>query len=734
MKITSPQDPLEGPGPFSRLLRWLFGAPRDVHDPRVFHRISLIAFLAWIGLGADGLSSSAYGPPEAFRALFTRNPVTGAVEGQWYLAVFLALVTALTVFIISYAYTRVIEHFPSGGGGYVVATKLLGPRAGVVSGCALLVDYMLTITTSVAAGGDALFDLFPAALRTNHALKLACELGVVAALVVMNMRGVKESVEVVMPIFLAFVATHLVLIVGGAVVHAGNLPEVARQVSTGMGDGLRTFGKWGLFLIFIRSFSLGSGTFTGIEAVSNGLPVMREPRVQTGKRTMLYMAVSLAFTAGGILLCYLLFDVQSFFGLPAEQQLGKTLNGVLAERFAGGWSPGGVPLGLLFVELTLLSEAALLFVAAQTGFIDGPRVMANMAVDSWLPHRFASLSDRLTIKDGVVLMGGAAAALLLLTGGSVSALVVMYAINVFLTFSLTQLSMCRFWLTTKKDDEQWARHISIHVVGLVLCLTILVTMVVEKFTQGAWKTLLITCALVGACAWVRTHYMRTLLQLRRLDHQMIHLHPGDLHGGEPVPSLPTAVLLVRDYDGLGIHALLSMQKMFPDYFKNVIFVSAAVVDSGHFKGREEVDRLRQDVEDSARRYVALARRLGFNAYAHTSVGTDPIEELYRLCIEVSKQFPRVMFFGGKLIWKRESWWQRILHNETAFQVQRRLQWKGLPMMVLPLRTGPDSPLSALPAAPPSPGVPPPPAPPDPGAAPAPPGAAAPDLPPPTRPA
>ncbi len=141
-------------GWIGRIVRRLVGEPRDVEDPNVFHRISLVAFLAWVGLGADGLSSSAYGPDEAFRALLH--------EGDHrYLAVALAVATALTVFIISYAYSRIVEHFPSGGGGYVVATRLLGRRAGVVSGSALMVDYVLTISTSVAGGADALFSNFP---------------------------------------------------------------------------------------------------------------------------------------------------------------------------------------------------------------------------------------------------------------------------------------------------------------------------------------------------------------------------------------------------------------------------------------------------------------------------------------------------------------------------------------------------------------------------------------------
>src|SRR5215470_5204416 len=135
----------------ARVRRAVFGAPKDVKDPHAFHKLSLIALLAWVGLGADGLSSSAYGPDEAFRAL-------GEHTG---LAFFLALATAATVFIISYGYSRIIEQFPSGGGGYVVASRLLSPRTGVVSGAALLVDYVLTITISIASGADAIFSFLP---------------------------------------------------------------------------------------------------------------------------------------------------------------------------------------------------------------------------------------------------------------------------------------------------------------------------------------------------------------------------------------------------------------------------------------------------------------------------------------------------------------------------------------------------------------------------------------------
>src|SRR5450432_3996073 len=409
----------------SRLQRMVFGKPRDLRDKRIFHQISLIPFLAWVGLGADGLSSSAYGPEEAFRNLGTHI----------YLAIGLAAMTALTVFIISAAYRGIIEEFPHGGGGYVVATKLLGKGAGVASGCALLVDYVLTITVSVAAAGDALFSFLPLGWG---GLKLPVEIFFIFGLTTLNLRGARESAIALAPVFLLFVFTHLALIVGGILMRAPTLPATAVDMGAGFHKGLTTLGIGGMILLFIHAYSLGGGTYTGIEAVSNGLPIMREPRVATAKRTMLYMATSLAFTASGLLVCYLLWNVS-----PVP---GKTLNAVLVEKMTAH-----LPFGTTMAVVTLFSEGILLVVAAQAGFLDGPRVLANMAVDSWVPRRFAALSDRLTAHNGIILMGAASLAALLYTGGDVGKLVVMYSINVFLTFSLSLFAMARKTLAERRS-------------------------------------------------------------------------------------------------------------------------------------------------------------------------------------------------------------------------------------------------------------------------------------------
>jgi amino acid transporter len=664
----SPPGPTPAPGSparpsGSRLRRLLFGAPRDVQDPRTHHSISLIALLAWVGLGADGLSSSAYGPDEAFRALGRHG----------YLAVGLALATGVTVLVISVAYAQIIKRFPFGGGGYIVATELLGARAGVVSGSALLVDYVLTISVSIASSGDAIFSFLP---PSAGAWKLTIEAVSIGLLILLNLRGVKESVTVLAPIFGLFILTHAILVFGGIGSHVLEVPRVASEVGHGFRSGLAELGAVGLFAVFVRAYSMGAGTYTGIEAVSNGIQIMREPKVHTARKTMTYMAVSLAVTAAGILVCYLLFR--------AAPEEGKTMNAVLLERFAGTWRVGGIEIGRGFVVVALLAEAALLVVAAQAGFIDGPRVMANMATDSWLPHRFGQLSDRLTIQNGVLLMGITSLGTLFYTRGDITTLVTMYSINVFVTFSLSQLSMLRYWVRTKGPGRR--RGLGIHGVAFALCAAILVGTVYEKGEQGGWITIAVTSLVIGLCFLIRRHYRNVQANLARLDTilEVLPPHPG---GPRPIvdPRAPTAVLLVGGYGGLGVHALLTVQRTFPGFFKSFIFVSVGVVDSASMKGIEEVDRIRLRTQAALEKYVELAHRLKLAADYRMDVGTEATASAERLCLEVAREFPRSVFFAGKLVFQKERWFQRVLHNETAYQLQRRLQFGGLNAMVLPVR-------------------------------------------------
>jgi hypothetical protein len=640
--------------------RTVIGAKKNIEDPSIFHKIALFPLLAWVGLGADGVSSSSYGPPEAFIALGEHT----------YLAVFLALGTAFTVFIISYAYSRIIEHFPGGGGGYIVATHTISERAGVVSGSALLVDYMLTITVSIAACGEAVFSFLPYSFQPY---KLAFSCLLIVILILINLRGVRESVTVLAPIFLVFIAAHALLLGYGILAQAPQIAPVADGIQAGLSHDMAAIGIIGVLAIFLRAYSLGGGTYTGIEAVANGMQIMREPRVKTGKRTMAYMALSLAVLSGGLFSCYLLWNVR-----PVP---GQTLNAVLANGVFGPW-----PLGGLIALITIFSEAALLCVAAQTGFIDGPRVMANMAIDSWLPRSFALLSERLTMTNGILLMGGSALLIIVFTHGSILMLVTMYAINVFLTFSISEFGMSRFFYKNRATEKEWKRHIPIHLTGLVLCSTILTITLFEKLGQGGWLTLLLTSALVGLCFLIHRHYQKVTRGLRKLDTLLDVIPSTGVKNTEPVnPHKMTAVHLVTGYHGFGINSFYSIIKNFPGVYENFIFVSIAVVDSGTFKGTAELKALSESTRKSLEKYVNLAREMGFAADYRMDIGTDVVDMAVPVCQNIAEEFPNSTFFTGQIVFRHENPFQKILHNETAFAIQRRLQYSGITTVIMPIR-------------------------------------------------
>ena len=653
---------------FEKIKSLILGKALNPQEGGLFHKMSLIAFFAWVGLGADGLSSSCYGPEEAFLAL-GQHP---------HLAIFVALASVLTVFIISASYSLIIEVFPSGGGGYVVASKLLSPNLGMICGSALLIDYLLTITISVASGTDALFSFLPLAWQPWK-LHFAC--GGVLALIVLNMRGVKESVMVLMPIFMTFIFTHLFIIVYAISTHIWDFPLMVSAINMDIQSTHAEMGFWGMIFLILRAYSVGAGTYTGIEAVSNGLPVLREPKVRTGKRTMLYMSCSLAFTVMGLMLAYLLYHVQA--------QPGKTLNAVLFETISQNWGMKGYAL----VLVALISEALLLFVAAQTGFLGGPRVLASMALDRWFPTKFAALSDRLVNQKGILLMGLAALVTMVLTGGSVKFLVVLYSINVFITFFLSQLGMVRHWWQVRADHAPWLKKFFISATGLAVTTFILVTVTVIKFYDGGWITLLMTGGLVTIAIAIKRHYIRVAKQLKRLNPLVQSIlnneRPKQLAPSTVAPPMDphakTAVLVVNGFNGLGLHTMFNVMRLFGVQFRNYVFLQIGVIDSGNFKGQEEVGALKKKIEEDNQKYVNYMRQQGFYAESITAVGIDVISEVEKVSESIMQRFPGVVFFGGQIVFERESVFTKWLHNYTVFALQQRLYHHGVPFVVMPIR-------------------------------------------------
>lgn len=652
---------------FKRARLLFLGKARNLRESEVFHKLSMSALLAWVGFGLDGISSSCYGPQEAFLAL----------QNHHFLSIFLAFMTVITVFIISASYMQIIELFPGGGGGYLVASKLISPKAGMVSGCALIVDYVLTITVSVTAGVEAVMSFMPVGFLE---FKIPVCIAILILMMIINLRGVKESVVPLVPIFIVFLLTHVAIILYSFFTHVGDLPGIATQSVADFRSTASEMGIFGVLFFLLHAYSVGSGTYTGIEAVSNGTPLIKEPRIENAKKTTLYMAVSLAFMAGGLILCYLFYKVSHVDG--------KTLNAVLIEKVVDG-CPGGN----LILLVTLISEALVLLVGAQTGFLGGPRVIANMALDRWLPFRYAFLSDRLVTQNGVLTMGLGAIAILWIADGSIGLLVILYSINVFITFTLSQLGLVKHWLSQRGKEKNISKKLAVSGIGFIMTSFILVTVIITKFKDGGWITIIITSSLILISYLINRYYKYTSKTLGHLNNlAQVVLAEDALNKTappavppSPVPNKGTAIVLVSGFHGVSLHTLFSILKTFPGYFKNFIFVQVGIVDAGAFKGAEEIANLQQNVQEDLKKYVDYMHKHGYYAESHYSLGTDVVDEVEKISEKLIKRFPNSILFAGQLLFPHDTNFTKFLHNYAAFAIQKRLYYHGMPVLIMPIR-------------------------------------------------
>ncbi|HEX7901617.1 MAG TPA: APC family permease [Planctomycetota bacterium] len=639
-----------------KLKELVFGARKSPLDPKVFEHLALAAFLAWVGLGADGLSSSCYGPEEIFKSLGEHRA----------LAPILILALGLTVGILATGYSNTIEAFPGGGGGYIVATRELGRYPGLLCGVALIVDYILTIAISMSAGVEAIFSFLPISFQPY---KLVASSAATLFLMLLNLRGVKESIKFLLPVFMGFLVTHAIAVVWALISHGSG---VGTAVSASVSHA-RSLPFGLLALVLLKAYTVGAGTYTGIEAISNTVPLLKEPRVATAKRAMLYMAISLALTSGGLLLGYLLYGV--------ERQPGMTLNAsflmaLTANSPVQGW----------FVPLTLLTEGLLLFVAAQAGFVDGPRVMASMAVDSWVPRWFRHLSDRLVISGGILFIGIGGVLAVIFTGASVHTLAVIYAFSVFITFVLSQLGMCVHHLRLR--GEGWRFRFAVNGTAFLLSTLVAIALVAFRFREGVLVGAVVITAVMGACVLVRVYYDRVGRWLKRLDRLRDQIEAEPPRGEAPSErnaGQPTAVVLVRSYGGPGIHTLMAILRTFPNYFRNFVFISVGDIDFDRFKSTEDVEKLKESVRSELEKYVALVKKWGYWAESRSAFGVDVVDEALAVCRAVSKEFSRSAFFAGQLVFEQPGMVTRLLHEQTAPEIQRRLQFEGLTLIILPIR-------------------------------------------------
>ena len=458
-----------------RLKRVLVGRPiptsLDQHE-----RLSRVTGLAVFA--SDALSSVAYATEAILLVLVAAG--TAALGASLPIALAIAVLVAIVVT----SFRQSILAYPKGGGAYVVTRENLGRYPSLVAGAALLIDYVLTVAVSTAAGIDAITSAIPPLYPHRVTLCIAGVLAIALA----NLRGVREAGRLFAGPTYLFVGAYLAMILWGLVLWLRGEAGPAAAEAEGRGVEALT-----LFLA-LRAFASGCAALTGIEAVSDGVPAFRTPEAQNARQVLAALGLILIVLFVGITVLVYVFHV-----VPVA---GETTNSQLARRVFG-LSP--------FYYLVQGVTALILVLAANTSFADFPRVASFLARDGFVPRQFANRGDRLAYSNGILILTVLSVGLLVVFQGDTHALIPLYAVGVFLSFTLKQASMVRYWLGRRRRG--WVAGVSVQAVGATATGLVMVIIAVTKFTHGAWIVVVLIPALVVAFVTVRRHYDQVARQL-----------------------------------------------------------------------------------------------------------------------------------------------------------------------------------------------------------------------------
>jgi hypothetical protein len=305
------------------------------------------------------------------------------------------------------------------------------------------------------------------------------------------------------------------------------------------------------------------------------------------------------------------------------------------------------------------------------------------------------LSDRLVSQNGVLIMGVAAFFVIWLSKASVGFLVVLYSINVFITFSLSQFGMVKHWITQRKTDKKWFGKLLINGTGFLLTTFILITVIVIKFDEGGWITILITGALVSLAVFIKRHYIKIGKEIVRIQYVMnSKMSETIAELNQNLKRKPdettfdahdmTAVILVNGYSGIGLYSLFKILSKFKDVYKNFVFIEIGIVDADTFHKGDVVESITQNIVQDLSKYVYLIKQLGYNAEYRYAIGTDVAEEVLNIVPEIVDKYTNTTFIGGQLVFSGTYRASRLLHNYTIFAIQRRLYKFGLTTIIIPI--------------------------------------------------
>lgn len=516
---------------FSPLKRLLIG--RALKTEHAAHeRLSKKTALAVFS--SDALSSTAYATEEILLVLAVAAAATQGQSFFYVLPVSLGIAVLLAIVAISYRQT--IHAYPSGGGAYIVAKENLGTNAGLAAGASLLVDYVLTVSVSIAAGVAAITS---AAQGTRFAWlddhKVLLCLVFIGFIALANLRGVRESGTLFATPTYLFLVSFLFMI-GYGLFHywayggAAPVPN-SEELRTAEGYNLQPLTT----LLLLGAFSNGCAALTGIEAISNGVPAFKKPEAQNAATTLVWMAVLLTAMFLGTSVMAYLYHVHPHANETVISQFARIM-------FTGklGW----------FYYVVQASTAAILVLAANTSFADFPRLSSLLARDRFLPRQFANRGDKLVFSNGIIILAVFSGILVVAFGGDTSRLIPLYAVGVFLSFTLSQLGMVRRWYTTK--SPRWKKSIAVNAAGAVATFVVLCVFITTKFIHGAWIVVVVIPLLVLLFRAIHNHYldvakqlsMDGLEQLQPIRHSVVVPISG-LHRGV-ITALEYAKSISRD--------------------------------------------------------------------------------------------------------------------------------------------------------------------------------------------
>ena len=600
------------------LKRLLVGRPLATTEQE-HQRIPKVIGLAVFS--SDAISSTAYATEEI---LFVTAVGASSLMLGLETLIPIAIAVALLLAIVAFSYRQTIFAYPSGGGSYVVSRENLGENPSLVAAASLLVDYILTVAVSISAGVAAISSIPAFSDVAKHRVLVGIFLIVLITLA--NLRGIKESGRLfAAPTYLYIVMISALIIYG--LVRAFILKDISNiPFDQKAFDGtLESGGTLGLFLI-LKGFSSGAVALTGVEAISNGVPAFKKPESKNAAATLVWMAVILGTLFMGISILAHHLQPYPSHDITVLAQLGIQVFGQ----------------GAVFFVLQI-ATALILILAANTAYADFPRVASVIAFDEYLPHQMRNRGDRLVFSNGVLILATAAIVLIVAFGGVTTALIPLYAVGVFTSFTLSQAGMVRHH--QKQREENWRRHAIMNGVGSVATLIVLVIVATTKFTSGAWVPLVLIPLIILLFKAIRRHYLRVDNALK-----------ANLTSEMTRPRRNTVVVLVGNVNGGVLQALSYAKSLNPNYL-----VAVRLVDSD--EEAAEVNKVWLDA--------------GFDIPLETVY--SPYRELRRPLLEfldrLDEQYENdnVTVIIPEFVVRH--WWENILHNQSALRIKRWLLFR-----------------------------------------------------------